>query len=154
MYVKTVSYKDFDGNMRKEDFLFNLTEAELTEWLMAGDNYTIDKVLTKLVKERNNKEIMNTMKDLICRSYGVKSLDGKHFVKNKEVLDDFLSSAAYSVIFMELMQGGDAAADFVNGIMPEEARDSAKKALEENPDGIPEEIRDYLPENFIKSENK
>lgn len=117
MLKKTIKYVDFDGNERTEDFYFNLTKAEVTEMELSTEG-GLAKTLEKIVAEKDSKRIVETFKDLILKAYGEKSLDGKRFVKNQEVRDSFAQTEAYSELFMELATNADAAASFVNGIIP------------------------------------
>lgn len=117
MLKKTIQYIDFDGNERKEDFYFNLTKAEVAEMELSTEG-GLAKALTKIVETQDSKRIVESFKDLILRSYGIKSPDGKRFIKNQEVRDEFSQTEAYSELFMELATNADMAASFVNGIVP------------------------------------
>lgn len=117
MLKKNIKYIDFDGNERTEDFYFNLTKAEVTEMEMSI-NGGLNKMLEKIVAEKDAKRIIEAFKDLILRSYGEKSPDGKRFIKNQELRDAFAATEAYSDLFMELATNADSAAAFVNGIIP------------------------------------
>jgi hypothetical protein len=117
MLKKTITYVDFDGNERTEDFYFNLTKAELTEMELSSEG-GLAKTLTKIVQTQDAKRIVEIMKDLILKSYGEKSLDGKRFIKNQELRDSFVQTVAYSELFMELASDAELAAVFVNGIIP------------------------------------
>ena len=117
MIKKTITYEDFDGNTRTEDFYFNLTKAELTEMEMSL-NGGLSQLLEKIVKENDQKQIIEYFKKIVLDSYGVKSLDGRQFMKNENIRAEFASTAAYSDIFMELATDSKAASDFVNGIIP------------------------------------
>lgn len=145
MLKKVIEYVDYDGNKRKEEFYFHLNKAEVIEWLMTTGDYTLDKVLERIAKTRNGKEIMATFRDLIYRSYGEKSLDGRRFIKTEEVKQNFMETEAYSVLFTELVSDGKKAGEFVNGIVPKDLADEIAKMVRENPDGIPDSVRDYLP---------
>lgn len=117
MIKKTVTYEDFDGHTRTEDFFFNLTKAELTEMEMSF-NGGLSQLLDKIVKENDTKQIIEYFKKIVIDSYGVKSLDGRQFMKNEKLKEEFASTAAYSEIFMELATDSDAASAFINGIIP------------------------------------
>ncbi len=117
MLKKTHTYNDFDGQQRTEDFYFNLTEAELTE-LEYSMNGGLSQLLEKIIKEDDQKQIIEYFKKIVIMAYGVKSLDGRQFVKNDKVREEFASTIAYSDIFMELAHDANKAAEFVNGIMP------------------------------------
>lgn len=144
MYKKTVTYVDYDGNERSEDLWFNMNEAELTKWLMTNGDYTLDKVMLKLTTERNGKKIIEYFEDFIHRSYGRKSLDGRRFEKSEEIWNDFYQTEAYSILFMEIISDGKAAADFMNAVIPKSLSDKVKETILKNPDGIPDELKDYV----------
>ena len=117
MLKKTISYTDFDGNERKEDFYFNLSKAEVTEMELSV-NGGLSAMLTKILAEQDSKRIIESFKELILKSYGEKSLDGKRFIKSQELRDAFEQTEAYSEMFMEVAMNAGAAAEFVNGIIP------------------------------------
>lgn len=145
MLKRTITYEDYDGNQRTEDFYFNLSQAEIIKWLTTSGDYTLDKVLDKLAKERNGREIMRMFEELIVMSYGKKSLDGKRFDKSKEVKDEFLETEAYSILFTEIVTDAKKAGEFINGIIPKKLAEDVLKIMKENPEGIPDEVKDYLP---------
>ena len=112
-----MTYTDYNGTERTEDFYFNLTKAEVTEMEMSTEGGLV-KLLEKLVATQDKKRIIEIFKDLILRSYGEKSPDGKRFIKNQELKDAFSQTEAYSELFMSLAMDADASAVFVNGIIP------------------------------------
>ena len=117
MLKKTMTYVDFDGNSRTEDFYFNLTQAECLE--MANSvNGGLDKLLEKIIAEQDQAKIFDYMKEFVQKSYGEKSTDGKYFRKSPEILEAFASTSAYSDLFTELATNAKAAADFINAIIP------------------------------------
>lgn len=154
MLKKTIAYIDFDGNDRKEDFYFHMSQAEVIQWLVTSGDYTLDKVLERLATERNGKKIMEIFADLIYRSYGEKSLDGRRFDKSEEVKRNFLETEAYSVLFTELVTDAKKAADFVRSIIPANLAADVEKVMRENPDGIPDTIKDYLPADTVSVNKK
>lgn len=151
MLKKTIKYTDYDGNEREEDFYFNLTKAEILDWMMGTDgNYTIDKYLEKIVQAQNGREIIDTFKDIIWRSYGEKSLDGRRFIKNNEIKDAFVETEAYSQLFTELVTDASKAAAFVNGIIPQDVANEIANIMRDNPNGIPDNMKDYVLGNNNK----
>lgn len=118
MLKKSITYIDYNGTERTEDFYFNLTKAEVAEMELSVDGGLTEK-LQKIVSAQDGKEIIKTFKDLILRSYGVKSDDGKQFIKNQQIRDGFAQTEAFSDLFMELATNTEAAAAFVNGIIPQ-----------------------------------
>lgn len=117
MLKKTITYTDYDGNERTEDFYFNLSKAEVTEMEMSTEG-GLSKALTKIVEAKDAKRIIEAFKDLVLKAYGEKSPDGRRFIKNKELREAFSQTEAYSEIFMELATNAEAASAFVNGIIP------------------------------------
>lgn len=117
MIKKTMTYTDYDGVQRTEDFYFNLTKAEVAEMQMSTVG-GLDKMINQIISEQDGKRIIELFKDLVLRSYGKKSPDGRRFIKNQELRDDFAQTEAYSDLFMELATDADAASAFVNGIVP------------------------------------
>ena len=128
MIKKTVTYTDFDGNERTEDFYFHLTEQELTEWELSVDG-GLSGVLSRIINSNDNKKLVEIFKDLLVKSYGVKTPDGRGFIKNQEVLNDFIYTQAFSDIYMELATDAKAASEFVNGIIPANLAAKAKEEL-------------------------
>ena len=124
MYKKTITFNDYNGTERTEDFFFNLTKAEIMEMEM-GVTGGLTERIQKIVAEQNAPAILETFKDLILRAYGEKSPDGKRFIKNEELSTAFSQTEAYSILFMELATDADAASKFVNGIVPADASQQA-----------------------------
>ena len=126
MYKETIKYTDYENNDREEDFYFNLNKAELTEMQMSTEG-GLEKRIQKIVSSQNGKEIMALFKEIILKAYGVKSDDGKRFIKNQEVRDEFEQSEAYSELFMKLVTDADAAQKFINGIIPKDIANQIKE---------------------------
>lgn len=118
MLVKEISYVDYDGNERKEDFYFNISKAELAELEFSVDG-GMKNIIERITKKQNNPEIMALFKRIILLSYGEKSNDGKRFIKSKELSESFVQTEAYTELFMELFTDSKAAADFINAVLPD-----------------------------------
>lgn len=146
MLEKKISFTDYDGQEREGTYYFNLNKAEVLMWMTTTGEYTLDKVLLRLSEERNGKKIMEIFEDLIHRSYGKKSLDGIRFEKTEESWIEFYQSEAYSELFTELVTDAKKAAAFVNGIIPSQVAKEVRKAMIENREGLPDELKDYIPE--------
>lgn len=117
MLKKTVTYVDYNGVERTEDFYFNLSKAEVAEMELSVEG-GFSKMLEEIVRSNDNVRIMELFKQMVLKAYGEKSADGKRFIKSKELSEAFSQTEAYSEIFMELALDEKAAAAFVNGIMP------------------------------------
>lgn len=132
MIKKTVTYTDYNGIERTENFYFNLSKAEVMEMEMSTDGGMAESI-QKIVDAKDAPAIIRVFKDLVLKAYGVKSDDGRRFMKVKpdgsRYADDFKETEAYSQIFMELATDADAAAKFVNGIVPADLAQKAAAAL-------------------------
>lgn len=117
MLKKTITYTDYNGIERKEDFYFNLTKAEIMEMEMSTAG-GFAEMINKVVAAQDVPSIIKIFKELILKAYGEKSPDGRRFNKSEELSNAFKETEAYSILFMELATDADAAAKFVNGITP------------------------------------
>ena len=125
MLKKTITYTDFNGMERKEDFHFNLTKAEIMEMEMTTVG-GFAEMIQKVVDAQDTPSIVKIFKDIILKAYGEKSADGKRFIKSEELSNAFAQTEAYSVLFMELATNADEAAKFINGIVPADVQQNHK----------------------------
>lgn len=129
MLKKTITFIDYDDTERTEDFYFNLSKAELAE-MESSYNGSLVRTIDKIVAAKDLKTIIELFKDVILKAYGEKSIDGRRFIKNQELRDNFEQTEAYSILFMELANDAEAAAAFINGVVP-------KPAVEQKPGPMP-----------------
>lgn len=135
MIKETRTYVDYDGVERTEDFYFALSKAELAEMELSTEG-GFEKLIEKIIKSKDNKRIVETFKDILLKSYGEKSDDGRRFIKSEELSKAFSETPVYSDMFIELATDEDKASKFINGIMPKDIKDQlaeaeSKKALKE-----------------------
>lgn len=133
MLKKTIKYTDYNGNERTEDFYFNLTKAELMEMELSVDS-GMTAMLRKIIQTQQNAKLADLFKQLLLKSYGEKSDDGKRFIKSQELRDAFEQTEAYSELYMELATNAEAAIEFVKGIVP---NDLAKQLGDVDPTKLP-----------------
>lgn len=117
MIKKTSTYVDYNGTTRTEDFYFNLTKAELVEMEYTTDG-GLSAMIDKLIAAVELPDVVKIFKDLVLKSYGVKSPDGRRLIKTPETTQAFTETEAYSQIFMELATDPKAASEFIDGILP------------------------------------
>lgn len=153
MLKRMITYIDFAGNERKEEHYFHLNKAEVIKWLTTTGDYTLDKVVLRLTNERNGKKIMEIFDNLMEISYGKPSLDNRKFEKSEEIWKDFRDTEAYSIIFTELVTDAKKSADFIQAIIPEDLANEIAKIMEQYPDGIPDELKDYLDDEKKSGSN-
>lgn len=132
MLCKPITYVDFNGVERTENFCFNLTKAELAEMDLTTEG-GLEVMLRKIIDSKDIPSLISVFKKIILKSYGIKSDDGKRFIKSEEISQAFTETQAYSDLFMELASDADKAAAFVNGIMPPDIVSEAEKVKSLNP---------------------
>lgn len=112
-----ITYTDYNGEERTEDFYFNLNKAEVMEMNLSA-NGAYGEYLQRIVDQRDGKSIAEEFKRLIVKSYGEKSDDGKRFVKNEALSEAFTQTEAYSELYIQLATDPDAATKFIEGVLP------------------------------------
>lgn len=128
MLKKTITYPDYNGGTRTEDFYFNFTEAEVME-LQMGTDGGLSAMLQRIVAAQDMPSLIKVFKELILKAYGVKTPDGKGFIKNDKVREEFESTQAFSMLFMELCSDTESASKFVKGIVPASMAEEAAKVV-------------------------
>lgn len=119
MLKQTRTYTDYNGAQRTEDFYFNLSKAEIMEMELSTTG-GMQQMVNKIIAAQDTPELVKIFKELLLKSYGEKSADGKRFIKSRELSDAFEQTEAYSDLFMELATDSDKASAFINGIIPKE----------------------------------
>ena len=121
MYKRTLTYTDYNGVERTEDFYFNLNKAEIAEKQMTTEG-GYSAMLERIVKANDTPSLFKEFKDLVLLAYGEKSDDGKRFMKidknGHRLADDFMQTEAFSTLLVELVTNADVAAEFVKAIIP------------------------------------
>lgn len=117
MLKKTITYTDYDGHTRTEDFFFNLTKAETLEMELSTSG-GMTQMINRIIAAKDAPAIIKVFKELLLKAYGEKSPDGKRFIKSKELSEAFSQTEAYSQLFMELASDPDAGANFINNLVP------------------------------------
>lgn len=131
MLTKVIKYKDFSGQDREGTIYFNLTRSELIRWLIT-DEGLIQRLET--IQSRSGREIIDEFDGIIKKSFGVRSEDGKRFIKNDEVYNDFVQTALYDEFFMQIVTDPDEARVFMNKLLPQELIQQAQQELKKQQD--------------------
>lgn len=117
MRKETITYTDYNGNERTEDFWFNMTPAEVFE-----TNYSVSggfkAMVEKIIATQDVPALIKLFKEIVLKAYGEKSLDGRRFIKSEELSLEFSQTEAYSELYMKLATDDKAASDFINGVLP------------------------------------
>ena len=134
MFSRTFEYKGYDGQPHKETWWFNLSDAELYE-MELGSVGGVNGMMNRLLREEHPEKIVEMFKQIILKSVGERSSDGRRFLKKErpgmpwgEVAEDFRETPAYAQLFTELVQSGEALANFLKGAIPAEVAEQLAKA--------------------------
>lgn len=151
MLKKLIKYTDYDGRERSENFYFYMSKAELME-MELGTVGGMQNLIQLIIDKQDIPKIMEAFKTIILKAYGEKSADGRRFVKSKELSEAFSQTEAYSNLYMELITDADAAAVFINGIVPEDVAAAARSARKKEETSVEEKVEiNGTPENNEES---
>lgn len=126
MYAKTIEYENYNGDMIKENFYFNLTKSEMAI-LEAKTPGGWSAYMQSIMDRKDAPAIMEMFEKLLRASYGVKSADGRNFRKSDAIFEDFESCPAYDIMVLDLLTNEEFAKEFIFGIMPKDLVEQAKK---------------------------
>ena len=127
MLKRDITYEDYNGETVTETFYFNLTSTEIID-LQLGYEGGLEAALKKIIETEDVKGIITEFKKIILAAYGIKSEDGKRFMKNDTIREEFSQTAAYDALFMDLSTNENAAADFIKGVVPSSMQKEIEKA--------------------------
>lgn len=133
MIKKTITFEDLDGNVLVEDFYFHLSKADIAEMELSRKG-GLTEYLNKIVAEEDGAKLVEMFKDLLTKTVGKRSEDGRRFIKTQEITDEFVQSDAYSEMFIELATNAEQASAFVNGIVPSSMQTAVRAADVQNVD--------------------
>ena len=116
MYKENITYTDLNGGQRTEDFYFDLSKPEIVK-MQASAKGGYDVQLKSIAASLDGAKIMDFFENFVSKAYGVKSEDGRRFMKSDEISRSFMETPAYEVLFEKLVTDDKYAADFVNAVM-------------------------------------
>ena len=82
MLKKTITYVDYDGSERTEDFYFNLSKAEVMEMEMSTSG-GLAEMITRIVAAQDNPSIIRVL--MVNASLNRKNFQ-QHFLRQKLIL--------------------------------------------------------------------
>lgn len=132
MLKKTITWEDFNGEQVSEDFFFHLSKAELVELELSHEG-GLEAAIKRIAAANDGKAIIAEFKNIILGAYGQRSPDGRRFIKNQAIRDEFESTEAYSTLFMELVTDAGKAAEFVRGVVPKDLAEEVAKVASLTP---------------------
>jgi len=130
MLTREISYTDFNGEKVTEKFYFNISKPELVE-MEVEYKEGLGQKIQNIIDAKDYRQLIKMFKEIILTAYGQKSEDGRRFIKNDTLREEFVQMAAYHVLFMELASDADAAAEFLKGVLPKDMTGEMDKALAE-----------------------
>lgn len=130
MLTREISYTDFNGEKVVEKFYFNISKPELVE-MEVEHKEGLGQKIQNIIDAKDYKQLIRMFKEIILAAYGQKSDDGKRFIKNDQLREEFVQTAAYHVLFMELAGDASSAAEFLKGVLPKDMTGAIDKAVEE-----------------------
>ena len=132
MIKQDITYTNFEGEQETETLYFHLNKVELME-MQVSEKRGLAQYITDIQKAENNKEIFRLFKEIVLRAYGERSDDGKKFIKNERLREEFEGSLAYEELMVKVVTEADFAAKFVNGIMPAGMADQIAARMGQDP---------------------
>lgn len=132
MLKREITYETFDGDQVTEVFYFNLTKTELVE-LQTSVEGGMEKLLQSIVESQDTKKMLEQFKNIVLRAYGERSEDGKRFIKNEKLQEEFSQTAAYDALMSEFFTDEEALITFVRGVMPTGLGDQVAEVMKSNP---------------------
>lgn len=126
MLKKSITYTDFDGNEVTDTFYFNLTKSEVVE-LEASQQGGIEAFVKRVSAAQDNKTLLAEFKRIVLLAYGEKSPDGKRFIKNDELREEFSQTAAFDELFIDLISVEGSAVNFFKGLLPKDLTEAAEQ---------------------------
>lgn len=130
MLKREISYEDFNGDQTTDVYYFHISKPELIEMEVEHEG-GFSSMIKKIIESKDHKTLIKTFKEIVLLAYGVKSDDGKRFIKSDQLRQEFAQTAAYSVLFMELATNDGAAATFLKGTLPKDMAGEIEKAIKD-----------------------
>lgn len=124
MLKKVISYTNYDGVKKTKTCYFHMSKAEVAEWEMSISG-GLSEWLKAVIETQDAPTLMKLFKEIITRSYGIKSADGDRFEKSEVISTEFTQTGAYNELFIELFTKEGAMAEFVKAILPDDLNETA-----------------------------
>lgn len=122
MLKRTIGpYKDFDGEMRDSTWYFDISQPELVELEVEFDA-GFEGMIQKIIDTKDRKGLVAIFKRIVLMGVGEQVMDDGvlRFKKSDAIRERFSQTMAYNVLFMELATDDKKAAEFMEGVLPEE----------------------------------
>jgi hypothetical protein len=147
MYKLTVTYENFNEEKVTKDLYFNLTTDEFVS--LYGQHKDVNEWIDELLKGGNTNDLLKMLRELIFKSYGIKSADGERFEKSADILKQFKESAAYEAVMVEMLENPKFGEEFISKVAPKSLTKKVSKEQMEaimNDTSYPESVRNRAKE--------
>lgn len=128
MLKRAIKYEDYNGDPAEDVHYFNISKPELIE-MEVEEAGGLSVMIEACIEAKDHKTLIKLFKKIVLEAYGVKSEDGKRFIKSEELRREFSQTAAYNALFIELATDDEAAATFLKGVLPKDMVDSIGVAM-------------------------
>lgn len=129
MIKHTIKYTDFDGKECEEVAYFNMNRTELVSFVLGlPDDLTdelknpneanVEKIGALMLEKLGRSGIFDFVKDLVSKAYGVKSADGRRFIKSEQLSTEFTQTLAYDEFIMDLFSDDEKVNNFIQSLIP------------------------------------
>lgn len=109
------TYVDFFGTERTEEASFHFSSEEIIS-LEASKNGGLIEWMKKCASTNNTEELMPVFRDVILKSYGEISADGRRFEKSPALSKAFSETPMFSQLIEKFFADVNYAADFFNKV--------------------------------------
>ncbi len=117
MITKKIKYVDFNGTEREEEFLFNINKTEMYKFAKSVPG-GMQKFLTDMVVAKDVFGMADMFQEIVLLAYGIKSDDGKRFMKSEEISRSFAESNAFEAFMDEILSNDNMAEQFIKDLLP------------------------------------
>ncbi len=128
MFKKSLTYKDWNGVERTEEFRFNLSKTDI-QLLNAKHPGGLFNYMKSCYEAMDVPKMMDFFVMLIMESYGVVSEDGRRFEKSPELSKAFSETRAFDEIFQWLYNEKGAINEFLTKVVPDDLASKVSEAL-------------------------
>lgn len=136
MICKTIKYVDYFGDDREVKAYFHLNASELTDFLfdIGGKTGNYEDAIRSIIESEDRQYVVNMIKQIILKSYGIRSDDGQEFLKEDPITcvqhyKKFMQSAAFEQLYTELYSDESVLSEFISGVLPADMQKDVQKAM-------------------------
>lgn len=117
MYKKSITYVNFNGLEVTDELYFNYTKPELLRLMRKFGATDLTEYMMSVASSGDTNKMIEMIEEVIIGSYGVKTEDGRSFIKNADIRSRFENSIAYAELFEILLTNVNELNAFASGIV-------------------------------------